>query len=39
VFSVWDGALLLDASRVIFVQVAVAFLQHLGVHPDDGIVN
>lgn len=33
VVSAWDGAILVGAARVISDQIAVALLQHLGVHP------
>jgi len=33
VVSAWDGALLVGAARVISDQVAVALVQHLGIHP------
>lgn len=33
VVSAWDGAVLVGAARVISDQVAVALVQHLGVHP------
>jgi ribosomal protein S18 acetylase RimI-like enzyme len=34
VVSAWDGAVLVGAARVISDDVAVALVQHLGVHPD-----
>lgn len=34
VVSAWDGATLVGAARVVSDGVAVALLQHVGVHPD-----
>jgi predicted N-acetyltransferase YhbS len=33
VVSAWDGAALVGAARVVSDQVAVSFVQHVGVHP------